>query len=251
LTAQVTVNPDIAASVVRATYLSPRPDQIAEAAQIVEQARTSCGLSPTRPTSTTIALSIEACRIESAGANRVAAGYEGTLVVEGPTIQGVTSNFSKAMTLVWTGSDWRICPVVPVLRSTQSSRVWQCSSVTARGCGADPGPSRLGLRGERGPPVSCRFCGSDSFADPRDPMLPAVPQGFGRPADQAAKGGNIQPAEKESGSASLDIGTPMDVPCPAHTHWEIERWQTRFPWCPESGVKSGCLRAWFPGFSSA
>jgi hypothetical protein len=58
-------------------------------------------------------LSIEACRVESAEPNRVIAGFEGTLVVEGPEIQGVTSDFSKAITLVWNGSDWRIDPNSP------------------------------------------------------------------------------------------------------------------------------------------
>lgn len=118
LSAQVNVDPDIAASVVRATYLSPTPAQIQEAAQVVEEARSNYGLSPTGPTSATIDLSLEACKVESASADRVVAGFEGTLVVEGPSLQGTTSDFSKAVTLAWTGTDWRIDPNAAVAQPT-------------------------------------------------------------------------------------------------------------------------------------
>lgn len=118
LSAQVNVDPDIAASVVRATYLKPTPAQIQEAAQVVEEARSNYGLSPTGPTSATIDLSLEACKVESASADRVVAGFEGTLVVEGPSLQGTTSDFSKAVTLAWTGTDWRIDPKAAVAQPT-------------------------------------------------------------------------------------------------------------------------------------
>ena len=118
LSAQVNVDPDIAASVVRATYLSPQPTQIVEAAQVVEGARATYGLSPTGPTAATIDLSLEACKVESETADRIVAAYEGTLVVEGPSVQGITSDFSKAVTLVWTGTDWRIDPNAPVAQPT-------------------------------------------------------------------------------------------------------------------------------------
>lgn len=114
LSAQVNVDPDIASSVVRSTYLSPTPAQVEEAAQVVEQARSSYGLSPTGPTAATIDLSLEACSVESVATNRVVAGFEGTLVVEGPSIPGTTSGFSKALTLIWTGTDWRVDPSAPV-----------------------------------------------------------------------------------------------------------------------------------------
>lgn len=118
LSAQVSVNPDIAASVVRATYMSPSPAQVQEAAQVVENARSNYGLPPTGPTAATIDLSLEACKVESSSANQVVAGFEGTLVVEGPSIQGTTSNFAKALTLAWDGTDWRIDPNASVPQPT-------------------------------------------------------------------------------------------------------------------------------------
>lgn len=118
LSAQVNVNPDIAASVVRATYMSPSPAQVQEAAQVVENARSSYGLPPTGPTAATIDLSLEACKVESSTANRVVVGFEGTLVAEGPSIQGTTSDFAKALTLTWDGSDWRIDPNASIPQPT-------------------------------------------------------------------------------------------------------------------------------------
>jgi hypothetical protein len=108
LTAQVNVNPDISASVVRATALQVTSTQLAQAAQVTKQARTRFGLPPSGPTSATFSLSIEACRIQEESPNRVVAGYEGTLVIEGPTIQGETWNFAKAIALVSDGTDWRV-----------------------------------------------------------------------------------------------------------------------------------------------
>lgn len=118
LSAQVNVNPDIAASVVRATDMSPTPAQIQEAAEVVETARSSYGLPPTGPTAATIDLSLEACKVESSTASQVVAGFEGTLVVEGPSIQGTTSDFAKALTLAWDGTDWRIDPNASVPQPT-------------------------------------------------------------------------------------------------------------------------------------
>jgi len=108
MSALVNVNPNISASVVRDVYLDPSSAEIATAAQEVQQARAQYGLPPTGPTSGTISLSLEACRVENTAPDRVVVGYEGTLVVQGPSIQGVTANWSKAIALVWTGSDWRV-----------------------------------------------------------------------------------------------------------------------------------------------
>jgi hypothetical protein len=116
LASQVNIDPNIAASVVRDTYLDPTTSQVQEAAAVVSQARAQYGLPPSGPTSATIALSLEACRIEVVSPDRVVAGYEGTLVVEGTTNQGVTSDFSKAIAMVWNGSDWRVDPNAPELQ---------------------------------------------------------------------------------------------------------------------------------------
>ena len=108
VSALVTVNPNISASVVRDVFLDPTTAEVAAAAQEVRQARAKYGLPPTGPTSGTISLSLEACRVQQVAPDRVVAGYEGTLVVQGPSIQGVTANWSEAVALVWTGSDWRV-----------------------------------------------------------------------------------------------------------------------------------------------
>jgi hypothetical protein len=108
LTAEVNVNPDISASVVRATALDPSPSKLRQAAEVTKQARVKFGLPPSGPTSATFALSIEACRVEQETPDRVVAGYEGTLVVDGPTVAGQTLNFSKTIALVSNGTDWRV-----------------------------------------------------------------------------------------------------------------------------------------------
>jgi hypothetical protein len=108
LTAEVNINPDISASVVRATALNPSEPKLRQAAEITKQARAQFGLPPNGPTSATFALSIEACRVQQEAPDRVVAGYEGTLIVEGPGIEGQTLNFSKAIALVSDGTDWRV-----------------------------------------------------------------------------------------------------------------------------------------------
>lgn len=113
MSALVNVNPNIAVSVVRDAFLDPTSAQLADEAQIVQQQRAEYGLPPTGPTSGTISLSLEACRVQQVAPDRVVAGYEGTLVVQGPSIQGVTANWAKAIALVWTGSDWRVDPNSP------------------------------------------------------------------------------------------------------------------------------------------
>jgi len=110
LSALVNLDPDIAVSVVRDTALDPTPAQLAEEAQVVEQFRAQYGLPPTGPTSATASLSLEACRVQSVSPDRVVAGYEGTFVLLGPSIQGFTANWAKTIALVWTGSDWRVDP---------------------------------------------------------------------------------------------------------------------------------------------
>jgi hypothetical protein len=113
LASQVNIDPDIAASVVRNTYLDPTTSEVEEAAQVVSEARVEYGIPPDGPTSATIALSLEACRIQAVTPDRVVAGYEGTLVVEGTANQGVTTNFAKAIAMVWNGTDWRVDPNAP------------------------------------------------------------------------------------------------------------------------------------------
>jgi hypothetical protein len=108
LTAEVNINPDISASVVRATALNPSPAKLLQAAEVTKQARVRFGLPPSGPTSATFALSLEACRVEQEMPDRVVASYEGTIVITGPTIEGQTFNFSKTIALVSDGTDWRV-----------------------------------------------------------------------------------------------------------------------------------------------
>jgi hypothetical protein len=108
MSAQLQVNPSIAASVVQDVALSPSPALGRQVAQGIEQLRTRFGIPPTGPTPDTISLSLEACRLQQVALDRVVAGYEGVLVVQGPSIQGVTQDFSAALPLVWNGSDWRV-----------------------------------------------------------------------------------------------------------------------------------------------
>jgi hypothetical protein len=108
LTAEVNINPDISASVVRTTALNPSPAKLLQAAEVTKQARVRFGLPPSGPTSATFALSLEACRVDQEMPNRVVASYEGTLVITGPTIEGQTFNFSKTIALVSDGTDWRV-----------------------------------------------------------------------------------------------------------------------------------------------
>jgi hypothetical protein len=108
LTAEVNINPDISTSVVRATALNPSPTKLMQAAEVTKQARARFGLPPSGPTSAMFALSIEACRIDQETPDRVVASYEGTFVIQGPTIEGQTFNFSKSLALVSDGTDWRV-----------------------------------------------------------------------------------------------------------------------------------------------
>jgi hypothetical protein len=110
LAARFTANPDMAVSVVRATALSPTPTFLEEVAQGTESLRTRFGLAPTGPTPTTIGLSLIGCRVASSSPSRVVAGYEGTLSVEGGSVQGATAEVSVAIVLVWDGTDWKIDP---------------------------------------------------------------------------------------------------------------------------------------------
>ncbi|MDA8046717.1 MAG: hypothetical protein M0Z30_15990 [Actinomycetota bacterium] len=106
--AQLQVDPSIAASVVEAVALHPTPALGAQVAQGIEALRAHYGITPNGPTADTISLSIEACRAQSVSPGRVVAGYEGVLVVQGPSIQGTTANYSFAVPAVWAGSDWKL-----------------------------------------------------------------------------------------------------------------------------------------------
>ena len=110
LAARFTTNPDMAVSVVRATALAPTPTFLEEVAQGTQALRTRFGLAPTGPTPTTIGLSLIGCRVDAASSSRVVAGYEGTLSVEGGSVQGTTAEISVAIELVWDGTDWKIDP---------------------------------------------------------------------------------------------------------------------------------------------
>lgn len=106
--AQLQVDPSIAASVVEAVALDPSPALGARVAQGIEALRARYGITPTGPTPDTISLSIEACRADQVSADRVVAAYEGVLVVQGPSIQGATADYSFAVPAVWSGSDWKL-----------------------------------------------------------------------------------------------------------------------------------------------
>lgn len=108
ITAELQVNPSIAATVVRDVALNPTPSVGRQAAQGIQQLRAHYGIPPNGPTPDTISLSLEACRVQQVAPDRVVAGYEGTLVVQGPSIQGVTANFGIAFPMVWTKSDWSV-----------------------------------------------------------------------------------------------------------------------------------------------
>ena len=110
LAARFTTDPDIAVSVVRATVMSPTTTFLEAVAQGTQALRTRFGLAPTGPTPTTIGLSLIGCRVATASGSRVVAGYEGTLSVEGGSVQGTTADVSVAIVLEWDGSDWKIDP---------------------------------------------------------------------------------------------------------------------------------------------
>jgi hypothetical protein len=106
--AQLQVDPSIAASVVEAVALHPTPALGAQVAQGIKALRAHYGIPPDGPTADTISLSIEACRTQSVSPDRVVAGYEGVLVVQGPAIQGTTADYSFAVPAEWSGSDWKL-----------------------------------------------------------------------------------------------------------------------------------------------
>lgn len=106
--AQLQVDPSIAASVVEAVASHPAPALGARVAQGIEALRAHYGITPNGPTADTISLSIEACRTQSVAPDRVVVGYEGVLVVQGPSIQGTTADYSFAVPLLWSGSDWKL-----------------------------------------------------------------------------------------------------------------------------------------------
>ena len=108
MSAQTQVNPSIAASAVEDVALNPTPALGQQVAQGIERLRARYGISPTGPTPDTISLSLEACRVQQVAPDRVVAGYEGVLVVQGPSIQGITANISAALPMVWNGSDWKV-----------------------------------------------------------------------------------------------------------------------------------------------
>jgi hypothetical protein len=110
LAARFTTDPDMAVSVVRATALAPTATFLEEVALGTEGLRTKFGLAPLGPTPTTIALSLIGCRVASASAVRVVAGYEGTLSIAGGSVQATTAEVSVAIVLVWSGTDWKIDP---------------------------------------------------------------------------------------------------------------------------------------------
>jgi hypothetical protein len=110
LAARFTTDPDIAVSVVRATVMSPTPTFLQAVAQGTQALRTRFGLAPMGPTPTTIGLSLIGCRVASASGSRVVVGYEGTLSVEGGSVQGTTADVSVAIILEWDGGDWKIDP---------------------------------------------------------------------------------------------------------------------------------------------
>lgn len=106
--AQLQVNPSIAASVAEDVALNPSPALGRQVAQGIEKLRAHYGIPPTGPTPDTISLSLDACRVQQVAPDRVVAGYEGTLVVQGPSIQGITANFAVAIPMVWNKSDWAV-----------------------------------------------------------------------------------------------------------------------------------------------
>ena len=108
MSAQLQVNPSIAASVVEDVALDPSSKLGSQVAQGIQQLRARFGIPPTGPTPDTISLSLEACRLQQVAPDRVVAGYEGVLVVQGPSIQGVTQDYSAALPMVWNGSDWKV-----------------------------------------------------------------------------------------------------------------------------------------------
>jgi hypothetical protein len=110
LAARFTTDPDIAVSVVRATVMAPTTTLLEAVAQGTEALRSRFGMAPTGPTPATIGLSLVACQVSSSSLLRVVAGYEGTLSVEGGSIQGATAEVSAAIVIVWDGHDWKIDP---------------------------------------------------------------------------------------------------------------------------------------------
>jgi len=108
LSAEQQVNPSIAASVVEDVALDPTPALGRKVAQGIEQLRARFGIPPNGPTPDTISVSLEACRVQQVDPDRVVAGYEGVLVVQGPSIQGVTQDYAFATPMVWSGSDWKV-----------------------------------------------------------------------------------------------------------------------------------------------
>lgn len=105
--ARITTDPDLAVSVVRATGLETTPSVLQEVEEGIESLRSHFGLPPTGPTAATISLTLVGCRVQSARGTRVVASYEGTLVVEGPGIQGASVNYAETIPLIWVGTDWK------------------------------------------------------------------------------------------------------------------------------------------------
>jgi hypothetical protein len=110
LVSRYTTDPDVAASVVRATVLAPSAGLLAAVARGTEALRSRFGLSPTGPTPATLGLSVVACRVTSMSPSRVVAAYEGTLTVDGGGGQSATADMSVGLALVWDGADWKIDP---------------------------------------------------------------------------------------------------------------------------------------------
>lgn len=107
-TAQVQVSPTTAEAAVEETALHPSDGLGQQVAQGVQAMRAHYGIAPNGPTSDTISLSLDACRVQQVAPDRVVAGYEGILVVQGPTVRTMTANYSFAVPLVWSGHDWKI-----------------------------------------------------------------------------------------------------------------------------------------------
>ncbi|MFC0080949.1 hypothetical protein ACFFRE_02095 [Aciditerrimonas ferrireducens] len=124
LSAGEQVNPSLAASVVQDAGYDPTPAEEQHVYQTIEATRAHYGIPPTGPTPDTIDLSLVACKVISvsplapAAPQKVLAGYEGVLVVEGPGIEGGSYDIALEEEMVWTGSDWRVVwtplPSLPV-----------------------------------------------------------------------------------------------------------------------------------------
>ena len=108
LTAEIQVDPDIAASVLTAVALKPSAALGAQAAAGIRSLRSRYGIAADGPTSDTIGLSVIGCRLSSSSADKVEAGYEALLNVEGPGIENQSTDWSGALAMVWNGHDWRV-----------------------------------------------------------------------------------------------------------------------------------------------